>query len=496
MLRALATASAGAAFTASGYASGGEVASEKNHAAESFASVRKQASDAVARGEATGVAIALTQHGHIVWEEGFGWANREKGLRVTAHTPFCLASITKPFTTTTLMTLAAERKLSLDEPANTYLENKLRGPNGNPEGATVRRLGAHAAGLPSMFERFFPGEPTHAPSAEAVMHDYGELAYPPGGCYEYSNVGFAALAAIASNLTKTEFGTLMTERVLAPLGLHDSFFGGVADRLPRSAVGYDDSGNPIPYYKTSTPASGELYASAHDLARFAMFNLKDHLKDQSRILDDRWIDELHKPVLSAPSGAATTFGWFLGHTRAGMPILSKGGGQPGVATFVYMLPTEDLACVVLTNRSNNRDLVLGLCDQMLTATVPGWTRPEENVGPAQSVFVATPAFAGVWEGTLTDGGANIPVKLNIQSSDGATLALGDKPAQKIAEMKFEGSAFTGKTSGEIESPDAIRNQATILLIKLLPQGDKLAGRILAMANKPGTLLPYILTLHR
>jgi len=66
-----------------------------------FAPVRECILKAIADEKATGVAVAVVQGGRIVWEDGFGWANREAGLKVTPHTPFSLASITKPFTTTT-----------------------------------------------------------------------------------------------------------------------------------------------------------------------------------------------------------------------------------------------------------------------------------------------------------------------------------------------------------------------------------------------------------
>ena len=110
----------------------------------------------------------------------------------------------------------------------------------------------------------------------------------------------------------------MTQRVLTPLGLDDSFFGTSVARLPTGAVRYDSSGNLIPDYTTATPASGELYASAHDLARFAMFNMKR--RDRARILDDHWIEELHKPVFVGPSGVATTFGWFTTHLKSGKQV--------------------------------------------------------------------------------------------------------------------------------------------------------------------------------
>ena len=171
------------------------------------------------------------------------------------------------------MTLVAEGKLSLDDRANNYLaKGKIVGTNGNADAATVRRLGSHVSGLPTMFAMFDRNEANLAPSFEVLLAEYGSLAYPPGSYFEYSNIGFAALSAIASNLTGVEFGTLMTQRVLTPLGFDDSFFGTSAAWRSTGAVRYDSTGDPIPDYTTATPASGELYAGAHYLARFAMFN--------------------------------------------------------------------------------------------------------------------------------------------------------------------------------------------------------------------------------
>jgi CubicO group peptidase (beta-lactamase class C family) len=462
-----------------------------------FEPVRQRLPDAVAHGEATGVSVAITQHGRIIWEEGFGWANRESGLKATPRTPFSLASITKPFTATTLMTLAAEGKLSLDAPANRYLSHsKITGPNGIADGATVRKLGAHAGGLPSMFERYFKDQQTQPPDAKTLLQDYGMLAYPPGACYEYSNIGYEALGAIASNVTGRDFGTLMSERVLEPLGLRDSFYDTDTSRLQAAAVRYDNSGNPIPYYTTSTPPSGELYASALDLARFAMFNMKNHVEGQLQILDPRWIDELHKPVFEGSSGTATTFGWFAAKTKSGIPVISKSGGQPGVATLMYMLPSENLACLVLTNRSDANELAFSVCDQILTLMLPQWTRPDETPAPPRSRFVATPALLGRWEGALANDGAKVRVTLDIQSSDSATLGLAGKPVEKMIDMQTEGTAFTAKTVAMIESPDAVRNDATSLTLKLLPQGGKLVGRVLASSKDGSTVLPYVLTLKR
>jgi CubicO group peptidase (beta-lactamase class C family) len=237
--------------------------------------------------------------------------------------------------------------------------------------------------------------------------------------FEYGNIGFGALGLIASNVKGADFGTLMQRKVLLPLGLHDSFFSDNVARLPTRAVGYDASAKPIPYYTTSTPPSGEIYVSARDLARFALFNLQTRFTGQSKILDDRWIDELHKPVFTGARGVASTFGWFTSHLKSGAPYLFKGGGQPGAATKLY-LPSENLACLVLTNRTDGTKLANDLCDQILASYLPEWSPPEEFVleedaGPSNSPFVATRDHLGRWEGTLRNGGADMRIKLQITS---------------------------------------------------------------------------------
>ena len=51
------------------------------------------------------LALAVAQNGKILYEAGFGWANRETRHPATAHTLYSLASISKPITATALMVL-------------------------------------------------------------------------------------------------------------------------------------------------------------------------------------------------------------------------------------------------------------------------------------------------------------------------------------------------------------------------------------------------------
>src|SRR5438046_7163228 len=84
------------------------------HGADPYSAIRQDIEREIAVGRATGVAVALTQNGKIIWQQGFGWADKERGRRATPDTPFSLASVTKPFTTTALMVLVAAKEVSLD----------------------------------------------------------------------------------------------------------------------------------------------------------------------------------------------------------------------------------------------------------------------------------------------------------------------------------------------------------------------------------------------
>ena len=75
--------------------------------------------------------------GHILWEQGFGWADREKRIPAAANTMYSLASISKPLTATALMTLVAAGKIDLDKTVNDYLGYaKIRARIGNADDAT------------------------------------------------------------------------------------------------------------------------------------------------------------------------------------------------------------------------------------------------------------------------------------------------------------------------------------------------------------------------
>ena len=103
--------------------------------ADPFEAARKKIREAVDDGKVPSIAVAVSRGSEIVWEEAFGYANREQNIAATPRTPYSLASISKPITATGLMILVERGQVGLDQPINRYLgKAKLRAGIGTPPG--------------------------------------------------------------------------------------------------------------------------------------------------------------------------------------------------------------------------------------------------------------------------------------------------------------------------------------------------------------------------
>ena len=65
---------------------------------------------------AASLAVACARDGEIIFEDGFGWADRARRVPADAHVPYSLASITKPITAAALLRLVEEAVVDLDAP--------------------------------------------------------------------------------------------------------------------------------------------------------------------------------------------------------------------------------------------------------------------------------------------------------------------------------------------------------------------------------------------
>jgi CubicO group peptidase (beta-lactamase class C family) len=443
--------------------------------------------------ELPSVAVAVAQHGKIIWEQGFGYADREQLQPATSDTMYSLASISKPFTATAVMELVQKGKIRLDAPANDYLgAAKLTGLAGDASGADIRHILSHTSGLPLHWQFFYANEDYRDPPMEDTILRYGVLVNPPGELFQYSNLGFGILGHIVSLVSGLSYPDAMQKIVFAPLGLTHTSSGSAPGLDRYAAPRYDSKMRPLPFYTFDHLGASAIYSSAHDLVRFAMFHLKDHLAGQEPILDDATIDLMHKGITEmSPNGQFYALGFFGGDNDHGVRVFGHSGGMPGVSTVMRIYPEEDLAVVVFTNTSptityGGISAVPQIEREIASSLIPRYAKAlaAESKPPEtpKVLYHPTPELLGTWAGTLRTWQGTTPLQLDFQPDGDIHVKLGDQLETLLDGAQWEGKMLDGHFAATIPTPDAGQHRHTVHL-ELWQRNGKLTGEANAEATE-------------
>ena len=175
---------------------------------------------------APGCALSIIRNHQIVYEHGYGTADLSHNIPITPTTVFDVGSISKQFTAASILLLAHEGKLSLDDPVHKYVPEL---PNfGTP--ITIRELLHHTSGLRDDRElldlsgwRIGHDLITDADILYVVSHQR-DLNFPPNTRLLYSNTGYTLLAQIVARVGVQSFRSFTTNRIFAPLGMKNTHF--------------------------------------------------------------------------------------------------------------------------------------------------------------------------------------------------------------------------------------------------------------------------------
>ena len=256
-----------------------------------------------------GLALAVIKDGQIVIAKGYGLANVEHQVPVKPETIFQSGSTGKQFTSTAVMMLVEEGKLSLEDKILKYF------PDGPAawQNITVRHLLTHTSGM------------TDYPPDFDLRRDYTEdelyqrikpipLAFQPGEKWSYSNLAYVMLGILIHKVSGKFYGDFLQERVFKPLGMTTARIISEPDIIPNRAAGYRVVNGQIKNQdwvspSLNTTADGALYLTIHDMAKWdAALYTEKLLKKAS--LEQMWTPVKLNDGKTHPYG----FGWALGRS--------------------------------------------------------------------------------------------------------------------------------------------------------------------------------------
>jgi CubicO group peptidase (beta-lactamase class C family) len=455
---------------------------------------------AIADGLTPSVSVAASFNGETVWAEGFGWANRESQLKATPDTAYGLGSVTKPITATAVMILSAKGQLDLHRPANAYLKSaKLVSHVGSAEEATLLNLLQHTSGLGSYYETFFADEPDSPPNMERVIERYGQLLWPPGKRFRYTNLGYGVLGRIVELQSGQALGDFLRDRVFAPLHMAHTTLGGSKQPDIARAARYAKDGTRLLDYQASPAAAADVWSSATDLIRFGQMHCHT-AEDQLGPFSKANIEQMQ--ISLQPMGTQQYgLGWVVDRDSHGRRRVRHGGAGAGVGAELTLFPEEGLVVAVLVNCDTSQASNPKILPTIIAEAVADELLPRRNapLKPAPEIppLHKHSTSAGVWTGSINTFAGPVRLRCEIEPSGAVLLSVDAAEPAPLRAIQWDKDALSGKFSAQLRTADAERRPHELEL-SLERSGDKLRGSVTALSTHPtrGEALPHWVELSR
>lgn len=330
--------------------------------------------DFMAEKHIPGAVWVIVKEGRIVHFGHAGVADTAGGRPIDGDTIFRIASMSKAFTALAILKLRDEGRLSLDRPAETYVP-EMKGwvyPTSDSPRIRVRDLLSHVGG-------FVTDDPWGDRQQDLSEADFSKVLkqgvafnHAPQTRFEYSNLGYALLGRIITNVSGRPFDVYITEEIAKPLGMNATGYDIFATPRDMRALGYrweNDAYIAEPTLGRGVfGAMGGVHTSANDYAKWVAFLLdawpprdgketgpvrRSSVRELSQGLD--FPRRSTRPGLDGhtPCDMAMTYAMgFIAFDDCDLgTFLTHSGGYPGYGSNVLLLPDAGIGLFAFANRT-------------------------------------------------------------------------------------------------------------------------------------------------
>jgi CubicO group peptidase (beta-lactamase class C family) len=407
------------------------------------------------RPDSPGCALAVIQDGRIIYERGYGMADLDHCIPITASTVFHAASLSKQFTAMAIMLLAGQDKLSLDDDVRRYIGEL---PDfGGGVCMTVRHLLQHTSGLrdqwilASLSGWRLSDDVVTQDDVSTLVSQMKTLNFAPGTDFVYSNTGFTLAGEIVRRVSGTSLAQFVGNSIFMPLYMDASVIRERHGLIVRNhAYGYriapDDTFEVrMPNYDLVGPTN--LLTTVQDLARWDA-NFDDATVGGTAALAQMQTEGALSTSPSRPIGYG--LGLFLG-TYGGWRIVEHDGQDAGYRAHLIRFPELRFSIASLCNIAlDGSELPYHLLRRVADLYLAGLRPPRQR--PCQAAAAPHPEAAAVSTGPYWSREAAIglrirdeagTLRLEFDGDDGLMTPLGG------AYFRWSGALGLGDVEVEV-----------------------------------------------
>lgn len=421
------------------------------------------------KSDSPGAALAIVKGKKVVYSQGYGSANLEYDIPITAKTIFHVASVSKQFTALAITMLADSGKLSLDDDIRLHLPEI---PDFGKT-ITIRHLLHHISGLRDQWELLAMAgwrldDVITKNHILKMVRRQKDLNFDPGEEYLYCNTGYTLLAEIVERITKKSFRDWTQENIFDPLDMtHTHFHENHEQIVKNRSYSYSPQGEGFRKRVLSFANVGatSLFTTVEDMAKWVM-NFESKV-----IANDAVMAVMHEQGrLNSGKEINYALGLSIGEYK-GLKTVGHGGSDAGFRSQVVRFPEEDFAVIILSNLSaiNTNRLAMQVADIYLSKKTKVKKSPKKKA--ERTSIELDPKILEAYEGLYQ---IRPDYVLTIKKQD-EQLTVQDSGGRKY-DLYAESEMVFFRRNSNFQITFTIDNVGNITKITILDNGKELEGR--------------------
>jgi len=338
--------------------------------------------------DSPGCALAVIKDSQIIYKRGYGMADLDHDIPIKPDTPFHVASVSKQFTAFSILLLAQQGKLSLDDKVQKYI-TELREFD---QPITIRHLLHHTSGLRDQWNLLIM---SGTRLGEDVVRDSDildlvsrmkELNFKPGDQYLYCNTGYTLLAYIVKRVSGQSLREFAEANIFKPLGMTRTIFRDDHTIIVKNQA-YAYNPGPagtfklsVPNYDTVGPSS--LVTTVEDLARWDQ-NFYDKKVGGDWVIEQMQIRGQLNDGEQIPYARGLVVGSYKG-----LKVVEHSGSDAGYRSHLMRFPDQRFSVACLCNRGANPPLYARQVADVYLASVLTPTPVKPTSAPVAAVTLS------------------------------------------------------------------------------------------------------------
>lgn len=296
--------------------------------------------------------IQVIKKGEVLFENAYGYASIEFGIKNEMNTRFSIASMSKQFTAFAIMLLHDRKMLDIDKPANYYLPADMQ----IDKSITVHHLLSHTSGLynfTNFEDDFFAGYNRMDYSQKDFFHKYIDKkpTKTAGTEFNYNNANYNLLAWIIENVSGETYDNFLNNYIFLPLQMMNSDVDDGCKPIQNRACNYVkdfDTTVKSPYVNEKfSIGAGAIISNCDDLYKWYTC-----LRER-KLLSEKGFTRFF-------SANKSNYCYGLEHQHVyGTDKYSHGGDHLGLSTYMQNFFDEDTCMIILSNNDTINQYRLG-----------------------------------------------------------------------------------------------------------------------------------------